>query len=212
MASWKVAPALAAGNTAILKPAVVLAADGDPARRAGARGRHPGRRPQRRHRPGRHGRRGDRRPSGHRQGRVHRRDDDRPGDHAAGLGQREEDQPRARRQEPEHRLRRRRPREVRPRVALLRSSTTAGQDCCARSRILVERSVHEQVVELFADGDPERQGRRPGRRGDRGRHARQLQAARAGRGLHRDRASARARRSSSAAAPRTIRRWPAART
>ncbi len=26
-----------------------------------------------------------------------------------------------------------------------------GQDCCARSRILVERSVHEQVVELFAD-------------------------------------------------------------
>jgi betaine-aldehyde dehydrogenase len=26
----------------------------------------------------------------------------------------------------------------------------AGQDCCARSRILVERSVHEQVVELFA--------------------------------------------------------------
>jgi betaine-aldehyde dehydrogenase len=37
----------------------------------------------------------------------------------------------------------------------------AGQDCCARSRILVERSVHEQVVELFAEatrnvkvGDP----------------------------------------------------------
>jgi acyl-CoA reductase-like NAD-dependent aldehyde dehydrogenase len=26
----------------------------------------------------------------------------------------------------------------------------AGQDCCARSRILVERSVHEQVVELFS--------------------------------------------------------------
>ena len=36
-----------------------------------------------------------------------------------------------------------------------------GQDCCARSRILVERSVHDRVVELFADatrnvkvGDP----------------------------------------------------------
>jgi betaine-aldehyde dehydrogenase len=36
-----------------------------------------------------------------------------------------------------------------------------GQDCCARSRILVERSAHEKVVELFADatrnvkvGDP----------------------------------------------------------
>ncbi len=26
----------------------------------------------------------------------------------------------------------------------------AGQDCCARSRILVERSVHDKVVELFA--------------------------------------------------------------
>jgi acyl-CoA reductase-like NAD-dependent aldehyde dehydrogenase len=37
----------------------------------------------------------------------------------------------------------------------------AGQDCCARSRIFVERSVHEQVVELFTEatrkvvvGDP----------------------------------------------------------
>jgi betaine-aldehyde dehydrogenase len=37
----------------------------------------------------------------------------------------------------------------------------AGQDCCARSRILVERSVHDEVVRLFADatarvkvGDP----------------------------------------------------------
>jgi betaine-aldehyde dehydrogenase len=36
-----------------------------------------------------------------------------------------------------------------------------GQDCCARSRILVERSAHEKVVELFAEatrnvkvGDP----------------------------------------------------------
>src|SRR5207342_3162378 len=27
----------------------------------------------------------------------------------------------------------------------------AGQDCCARSRILVERSAHERVVELFAE-------------------------------------------------------------
>jgi betaine-aldehyde dehydrogenase len=38
----------------------------------------------------------------------------------------------------------------------------SGQDCCARSRILVERSVHDKVVELFAEatrnvkvGDPE---------------------------------------------------------
>ena len=62
----------------------LLAVDGDPARRAGARGRHPGRRPQRRDRAGRLGRRVDRGPPGHRQGRLHRRDHDRPGDHAAG--------------------------------------------------------------------------------------------------------------------------------
>jgi acyl-CoA reductase-like NAD-dependent aldehyde dehydrogenase len=40
-----------------------------------------------------------------------------------------------------------------------------GQDCCARSRILVERSAHDQVVELFAEatrkvkvGDPSDDG------------------------------------------------------
>src|ERR1700674_3676526 len=28
----------------------------------------------------------------------------------------------------------------------------AGQDCCARSRIFVEASVHDKVVELFTEG------------------------------------------------------------
>ena len=153
MASWKVAPALAAGNTAILKPAsyspLTAIRLGELALEAGipagvlnvVTG------------PGRLGRRVHRGPSGHRQGRLHRRDDDRPGDHAAGRGQREEDLARARRQEPEHRLRRRRPREVRPRVAVLglrqhrpgllrpepRSSssgrpTTASSSCSPRRR------------------------------------------------------------------------------
>ena len=85
MASWKVAPALAAGNTAILKPAsytpLTAIRLGELALEAGI----PRRRPQRRDRAGRHGRRVDRGPPGHRQGRVHRRDDDRPGDHAAGV-------------------------------------------------------------------------------------------------------------------------------
>ena len=124
MASWKVAPALAAGNTAILKPAcyspLTAIRLGELALEAG----HPGRRPQRRDRAGRHGRRVHRGPPGHRQGRVHRRDHDRPGDHAARVGEREEDLARARRQEPEHRLRRRRHREVRARIAVLASSTT----------------------------------------------------------------------------------------
>ena len=98
----------------------LLPVDGAAARRARPRGRHPARRPQRRDRSGRDGRRVHRSPPGHRQGRVHRRDHDRPGDHATGRGQHQEDQPGARWQEPEHRLRRRGPREVRPRVALLR--------------------------------------------------------------------------------------------
>ena len=84
MASWKVAPALAAGNTAILKPAsyspLTAIRLGELALEAG----HPAGRPQRRDRTGRDGRRVDRGAPGHRQGRVHRRDDDRPGDHAAG--------------------------------------------------------------------------------------------------------------------------------
>src|SRR4029453_8255203 len=48
-----------------------------------------------------------------------------------------------------------------PRGAPYAVFDNAGQDCCARSRIFVERSVHERVVELFADatrnvkvGDP----------------------------------------------------------
>ena len=72
MASWKVAPALAAGNTAILKPAsytpLTAIRLGELALEAGI----PGRRAQRRHRAGRVGGRLDRRPSRDRQGRVHR--------------------------------------------------------------------------------------------------------------------------------------------
>ena len=62
-----------------------------------------------------------------------------------------------------------------------------GQDCCARSRILVERSAHDQVVELFAAATRKVVVGDPARRQDRGRDARQLQAARPREGLHRDR-------------------------
>ncbi len=43
----------------------------------------------------------------------------------------------------------------------------AGQDCCARSRILVERTRLRPVSRVARRGDSWRQGRRPGRRGDR---------------------------------------------
>ena len=72
MASWKLGPALAAGNTCILKPAswTPLSAIrlGELALEAGL----PGRRGQRGDRPGRDRRRRHRRPSGDRQDRLHR--------------------------------------------------------------------------------------------------------------------------------------------
>ena len=88
----------------------------------------------------------------------------------------------------------------------------AGQDCCARSRILVERSAHDQVVEQFAAatrnvklGDPSLDETEVGIAG-------QLQAARPGQGLHRDRPGRGRDAWSSAARPRRTRRWPTAPT
>ena len=38
----------------------------------------------------------------------------------------------------------------------------AGQDCCARSRILVERSAYDRFLELLETGRAGRRGHRPG--------------------------------------------------
>ncbi len=120
LASWKMGPALAAGNTAILKPAsytpltairvaeLALEAGFPPGVLNVVTG------------PGAHGRRGDRRAPRHRQGRLHRRDRHGAGDHASGRGQHQEGQPGARRQEPQRRLRRRGHRTLRRRIAVLR--------------------------------------------------------------------------------------------
>ena len=43
----------------------------------------------------------------------------------------------------------------------------AGQDCCARSRILVERSAYDRFAELLVDATKRREGRRPRGRRDR---------------------------------------------
>ena len=158
----------------------------------------PGRRGQRRHRPGRYGRCGDRRPSRDRQGRVHRRDHDRPGDHAAG---------RDNVKKVSLELGGKSPNIVFADADLERFASESpysvfdncGQDCCARSRILVERSAHDRVVELFVEatrkvkvGDPADEATEVG-------HAGQLQAARARARLHRDRPG-RGRRAASSAA------------
>ena len=43
----------------------------------------------------------------------------------------------------------------------------AGQDCCARSRILVERSALDSFMDALEEAVEARAGRRPARRGDR---------------------------------------------
>ena len=120
MASWKLAPALATGNTAVLKPAswspltalrlgelcleagfpagVVNVVTGPGAVTGAALAAHPGRR----------------------QDRVHGRDRHRPGDPAAGGGHRQEGQPGAGRQEPQRGVRGRGPGALRARVPLRR--------------------------------------------------------------------------------------------
>ena len=54
----------------------------------------------------------------------------------------------------------------------------AGQDCCARSRILVERSVYDRFMELLEPAVAGVAGRRPGRRGHRDGPARRARAPR----------------------------------
>ena len=107
MAAWKLAPALAAGNCVVLKPAEQTPASilvwsnliGDLL---------PQGRPQHRQRlrPGGGQAAGLQR--AHRQDRLHRRDDDRPADHAVRLAEPDPGDARARRQVAQHLLRRRR--------------------------------------------------------------------------------------------------------
>ena len=54
-----------------------------------------------------------------------------------------------------------------PRRRRERCSTTPGQDCCARSRILVERSVFDRFVDGLVDASRRVAGRRSSRRDDR---------------------------------------------
>ena len=86
----------------------------------------------------------------------------------------------------------------------------AGQDCCARSRILVERSAHDRVVELFARRRAtSRSAIRPTRRPRSGRSSAPSSAT-GSRTTSRS-GSARAPRSWSAGRHRRIRHWPTAR-
>ena len=110
IASWGFAPALAAGNTVVLKPADLTPSDGDPHRRACPRSGHPRARLPGPARQGLGRRLALCHQSGCRQDLLHGLDRGRPEDHGGLFRAGEAADPRARRQECQHRLRRRRPR------------------------------------------------------------------------------------------------------
>ena len=105
--------------------------------------------------PGRPPRRG--------QDRLHRLDRGGPADHGRLRGPREAAHPGAGRQERQHRLRRRRP-GAGGGLGPMAVFDNAGQDCCARSRILVERAAYDRFLEPAGGGGRPGAGRRPGRR------------------------------------------------
>ncbi len=115
MAAWKLAPALAAGNTVVLKPAEQTPVGAMELGLADSGGGLPRRRRQRRPRLRRDRRRGARLAPGHRQGRLHRLDRSRQDHRARGGRQPDESLARTGRQGPQHRLRRRRHRAGRER-------------------------------------------------------------------------------------------------
>ena len=133
LAAWKVAPALACGNTVILKPAsqtpLTALALGEIAVEVGL----PAGVLERHHRTGRGDRSGDGRAPWHRQDRVHRRHGDGQGDHARRRRDAEEDHAGARRQVAEHRACRRRHRSGAS-AARRSASSTARAKCARRAR------------------------------------------------------------------------------
>ena len=108
MAIWKIGPALAAGNSIVLKPASATPLTTVRLARAGQGGRGPGRRAQRGHRPRRCRRRGDGVAHGRRPDLAHRGHRDRQADPGARVVEPQARPPRARRQGAVHRLRGRR--------------------------------------------------------------------------------------------------------
>ena len=178
MAVWKFAPALAAGNTVVLKPSdttpVVHAAAGRDRRRVPAAGRvqrglrRPGHRPRagrapdpaagldHRLDPGRHGgrRRGRARPQAHP-----------PGAGRQGAGAWSSTTPTS---------------PPPPRRSPVAGYFNAGQDCTAATRVLAGPGVHDDFVAALAEQATRHEDRRARRRGRALRPAEQRQPARPG--------------------------------
>ena len=144
LASWKVGPALAAGNTVVLKPAEWTPITGVDARRPGPRGGRAGRRAQRRAGAGSRGRRGAGRQPPGAPHLVHRLAGDRSRHRRRGGGEPHAGKLRTRRKVAAHRL------STTP-ISTLAVDTAAGQYdnagqvCLAGTRLLVQRSIHAEL-------------------------------------------------------------------
>ena len=166
IASWKVAPALAAGNTVVLKPAELTPLTRARAGADRARGRAAGGRPQRGRRAGQRLRPAAGRAPRRGQDRLHRLDRGGARDRRRGRGDDQAGDARAGRQVGERRVRRRRPRaggrrgaagRVRQRgPGLLRALAHPGR-----------APAVDRFLEALERGGQGHAGRRPARRGDR---------------------------------------------
>ena len=151
MAVWKLAPALAMGNTCVLKPAsntpltalklAEILDDTDLPK--GVVNVITG--------GGVDGRRGARLAPRRRQGRVHRLDGGRAADHAARLEHDQEDDARAGRQVAQHRVRRRRHGRRRWTARCGRRSSTRARSASPGTRLLLPESIHDEFVERLVE-------------------------------------------------------------
>ena len=186
--TWKLAPALAAGCTFVVKPVEADPGVDARVRAAGRGGGLPAGRLQRRDRLGPEAGRGARRAPGRRQGRLHRLDADRasrsrrrPREHLSRV------YARARRQVAAHRLRRRRPRRGRQRRHRRASSRRPARPAWPARACSCTSRVHDELVGAAGRARGDDPARRPDRAGDRDGPDRQPGAVREGPRVHRAR-------------------------